>query len=290
MYQRLIVFCDGRIAADGNPEEILSNKKLCVECGLEFDFESNRKIVLPSFNSDSAYRQLLSSLDLRRLSFDYPGGKTLIKNISATFERKQITAVVGPSGCGKSTLAMLLSGILEPDSGEINYCSESGEALEKTEIKGRITAALQQPERQFFLNSCREEISFGPDNLGTKLDKDKVRELFHLSGLSFEQFADRDPLMLSLGEKRRLAFSALLALNPDFMIFDEPTCALDPEGVGRFILLTESLKESGLGIIVITHDQELVNRLADRVISMDGRGNYRLLSRTEEPDEKEIPA
>ena len=113
-----------------------------------------------------------------------------------------------------------------------------------------------------------------------KLDNKQLEALFHLSGLSFNQFKLRDPLMLSLGEKRRLAFSAILAISPEFLIFDEPTCALDPEGVGRFIMLAESLKKAGMGVIIITHDLELVEKLADRIVSLDGKGNYRLVSRT----------
>ncbi len=278
-YERLIVFSGGRIEADGKPDEILADHDLSVKCGLKFDADSHKEISLPDFGSSNSDDKQIETIELKRLSFDYPDGKTLIKNLRASFHRNEISAVVGPSGSGKSTLVMLLCSLLEPDSGELNFLSNSAVPLSKVETKGKITAALQQPERQFFLNSCQEEIKFGPENLGMKLDNRQLEALFHLSGLSFEQFKWRDPLMLSLGEKRRLAFSAILAINPEFLIFDEPTCALDPEGVGRFILLAESLKKAGMGVIIITHDQELVEKLADRILSLDGGGNYRLLSR-----------
>ena len=286
-YERLIVFSGGRIEADGRPDEILVDNDLSIRCGLKFDVDGNREISLPSLNAGKTDDKKIGTIELRRLSFDYPGGKTLIKNLSASFHNSEITAVVGPSGSGKSTLAMLLCGLLEPDSGELNFFSSLAVPLNTAETKGKITAALQQPERQFFLNSCEEEIKFGAENLGIKLDINQLKALFHLSGLSFEQFKSRDPLLLSLGEKRRLAFSAILAIGPEFLVFDEPTCALDPEGVGRFILLAESLKKTGLGLIIITHDQDLVEKLADRIVSLDGRGNYRLMSRTVSVDEKE---
>ncbi|MCH7946819.1 MAG: ATP-binding cassette domain-containing protein [candidate division Zixibacteria bacterium] len=280
MYERLIVFSGGRIEADGKPDEILADNDLCIRCGLKFDAMSHKEISLPDFGSSNSDDKQIETIELKRLSFDYPDGKTLIKNLNATFHRKEISAVVGPSGSGKSTLLMLLCSLLKPDSGELNFLSNSAELLNRAETKGKITAALQQPERQFFLNSCQEEVKFGPENLGMKLDNKQLEALFHLSGLSYEQFKLRDPLMLSLGEKRRLAFSAILAISPEFLIFDEPTCALDPEGVGRFILLAESLKKAGMGVIIITHDQQLVEKLADRILSLDGRGNYRLMSRT----------
>lgn len=285
-YERLIVFSGGRIEADGNPDEILADSDLSVRCGLKFDVMSHREISLPAFDSNNSDGQCIDTIELKRVSYDYPDGKTLIKNLSATFHKNEISAVVGPSGSGKSTLVMLLCSFLEPDSGELNFLSSSAVPLNKAETKGKITAALQQPERQFFLNSCQEEIKFGPENLGMKLDNRQLEALFHLSGLSFELFKWRDPLMLSLGEKRRLAFSAILAISPEFLIFDEPTCALDPEGVGRFILLAESLKKSGMGVIIITHDQQLVEKLADRIVSLDGGGNYRLMPRTVSADPK----
>ena len=285
-YERLIVFSDGRIEVDGRPDEIFDDNQLCIKCGLKFDFDGSREISLPLLNAGKTDDKRIGTIELKRLSYDYPGGKTLIKNLSASFYSREISAVVGPSGSGKSTLAMLLCSLLKPDSGELEFLSSNGQVLSQAETKGKITAALQQPERQFFLNSCQEEIKFGPENLGVKLNGRQLEALFHLSGLSFELFRSRDPLMLSLGEKRRLAFSAILAINPDFLIFDEPTCALDPEGVGRFILLAESLKKAGMGVIIITHDRDLVEKLADRIVSLDGRGNYRLMSRTVSADPK----
>ena len=222
-YERLIVFSGGRIEADGKPDEILADHDLCIRCGLKFDVDSDRKIYLPVFNAENSDDKGIDTIELKRLSFDYPGGKTLIKNLSASFHKNEISAVVGPSGSGKSTLVMLLCSLLKPDSGELEFRSSNGQALSSIETKGKITAALQQPERQFFLNSCEDEIKFGPKNLGMKLDNRQLEALFHLSGLSFELFKSRDPLMLSLGEKRRLAFSAILAISPDFLIFDDPT-------------------------------------------------------------------
>jgi energy-coupling factor transport system ATP-binding protein len=129
---------------------------------------------------------------------------------------------------------------------------------------------LQQPERQFFLPTVREEIQFGPSNLGRPIDRGPMEQLLQLVGLEPILFSDRDPLTLSGGEKRRLAFAAVLSMNPSIVIFDEPTCGLDPDGVASFVELVRALKERKKGIVIISHDGWLINHLTDRVLWLDG--------------------
>jgi len=168
----------------------------------------------------------------------------------------------------------LMCGIIEPDAGDIRRFDENGLTIDKKIIRGQITAALQQPERQFFLHTCEQEVEFGPRNLGQAISRKSVQSFFRVVGLSFEQFFERDPFTLSLGEKRRLAFASILSMLPKFIIFDEPTCALDREGVGRFILLARALNEAGVGVVIISHDDEIIKTLADKIIALDGRGNF----------------
>ena len=102
-----------------------------------------------------------------------------------------------------------------------------------------------------------------------------------MAGLDRERFSGRDPVTLSVGEKRRLAFAVILAMSPDFVVFDEPTCALDQEGVGRFILLAAELKRQGRGLVVITHDGHVLKALADRILYLKGNLQHRLLTADE---------
>ena len=283
-YERLIVFQNGRVAADSHPEKILQNRSLCLKCGLDFDISAMRNVELPGEGHTSKKRNGLniSKIAFERVSLTYPASeKCVLQHFSGEFNSEDITAIVGPSGSGKSTLGMLLCGIIEPDSGEIRCFDEKGKTIKRKMLRGQITAALQQPERQFFLQSCEQEVEFGPRNFGRPILRRAVQSFFRLVGLPFEQFFDRDPFTLSLGEKRRLAFASILSMTPNFIIFDEPTCALDREGVGRFILLARALHEADVGVVIISHDEELINALAVKIIALDGRGNFRIVPREE---------
>jgi energy-coupling factor transport system ATP-binding protein len=99
-----------------------------------------------------------------------------------------------------------------------------------------------------------------------------------LVGLDVGRFGERDPFTLSGGEKRRLAFAAVLSMSPDFVVFDEPTCGLDPEGVGRFVLLANVLRDKGVGLVVISHDERIVSRLADRVLTVSRDSGVSIMS------------
>ncbi|PWB68343.1 hypothetical protein C3F09_11850 [candidate division GN15 bacterium] len=137
---------------------------------------------------------------------------------------------------------------------------------------GTVIGAFQQPERQFFLKTCAEEVAFGPKNIGEALLEIEVGEYLSLVGLEPSRFGSRDPFSLSMGEKRRLAFAAILSMNPVFVVFDEPTCGLDPEGVGRFVRLSKALHEQKVGQIIISHDGDLVKGLCERVVYLRGDG------------------
>ncbi len=281
-YERLIVFQDGRVAADGPAAAILQNKSFSLKCGIEFDIAASRKLELPEEWNLQKKRngKAISRISLERVNFAYPGSdKFVLQRFTGELNSHDITAITGPSGSGKSTLGMLLCGIITPDSGDVRFLNENGRTLDKRILEGEITAVLQQPERQFFLHSCEEEVEFGPRNFGRAIPRRAVQSFFRLVGLPFEQFFERDPFTLSLGEKRRLAFASILSMSPKFIIFDEPTCALDREGVGRFILLARALNEHGVGVVIISHDEEIIKALAAKIIVLDGRGNFWIMPR-----------
>lgn len=274
---RLIVLLSGRIAADNHPDAILENKIFCLKSGIDFDNRGSRQIEFPEEWQQRimSKSENISKIQLERVDFTYVGGENpAIRHFSGEINIQEITAIVGPSGSGKSTLAMLLCGILEPDFGEIRVIDQSGRVRGKQRINGKITAVLQQPERQFFLHNCEQEVEFGPRNFGQSLHRKELQNFFKMVGLPFDQFFERDPFTLSLGEKRRLGFAAVLSVFPNFIVFDEPTCALDREGVGRFISLARALNGAGMGVVIISHDEEIIKTLADKIIALDDLGNF----------------
>ncbi|MCK4573120.1 MAG: ATP-binding cassette domain-containing protein [candidate division Zixibacteria bacterium] len=266
-YDRLIVFHRGEVAADDNPDRIFRDRAFCLKTGLAFADDNAPQVRLPASRAaGQAVGKRVNRIEFKRVDFGYPGFGKVIGGLSTILEAGRITGVVGLSGAGKSTLGALVCGLLKPTDGEIKYVDDNGGRIDADAIAGHVSGIFQQPERQFFLPSCLEEIQYGPKNLGRSLQRDELVALFEMIGLDIDQFVDRDPFSLSGGEKRRMAFAAVLSISPDFIVFDEPTCGLDAEGTGRFLHLAQALKASGVGMIVISHDPEIIRSLADRVI------------------------
>ena len=282
-YSRLIVLDGGTIAADAAPEEIFQHRAFCIKTGLSFSLENGRQIVIPSSSVNGAAKRppSINKLALRRVCFRYPGGREVLRNISFGLEKGETIGLVGPSGSGKSSLGLLLCGLLKPDFGSIEYLDDNCQSVPPDRLVGRVSAVFQQPERQFFLPTCSEEIAFGPKNLRCSLSETEIEALLAMVGLEPRTFVAKDPFTLSGGEKRRLAFAAVLSMSPQFVVFDEPTCGLDQEGVGRFILLAQALKQRGVGMVIITHDGDIIKTLTDKVLYLKGDSNWIELSRTE---------
>jgi len=267
-YKRMLVFDNGEIKADSNPDDIFNNNKFCIDTKLLFSFESGQQLVIPSYQKDGDIKERtsLKSIVFEEVGFEYLSHEKVIKNLSCTLDKEEIVGVVGLSGTGKSTFGHLICHLLKPTQGEIKYLNQRGEELAFPKLSGKVSGAFQQPERQFFLPTCKEEIGFGPKNMGYNVDDGMIASFLNMVGLSADSFSHRDPFTLSGGEKRRLAFAAILSMFPDFVVFDEPTCGLDPEGVGRFILLAKALQKAKTGLIIISHDGNVIKKLADRII------------------------
>jgi energy-coupling factor transporter ATP-binding protein EcfA2 len=256
---------DGEIVADSDPKSILAEHRSCERVGLRYREESTGK---PAPRDQRRFC-LTRTVSVNNLSFGYDPRSPIISNLSFEWHRGETIGLVGPSGTGKSTLGSLLCGLLKPSEGKIEFLSEVG-SINSTPSPGTIVGAFQQPERQFFLPTCAQEVAFGPKNFGDELLKDEIAAHLNLVGLDAGRFAERDPFSLSMGEKRRLAFAAILSMNPSFVVFDEPTCGLDPEGVGRFMQLSKAIHERGVGQIIISHDGGLIKKTCDRVLMLFG--------------------
>lgn len=275
-YPRLVLFNEGRVVADGPPADILNDRRICREGGLTFNGSSLGGLCLPCKAPDRKVSRV-RQVRFEQAGFAHAGGPEIVRDLTMAVKRGEIWALVGPSGSGKSTFGQLFCGLLKPTSGTIEYVDESGRSLASSGLVGRISGVFQMPERQFFLATCTEEICFGPANLKQSLEETEVEAFFAMVGLDSKRFADRDPLTLSAGEKRRLAFAAVLSMSPRFVVFDEPTCALDAEGIGRFRVLVETLRERRVGMVIITHDGSIVRGLADQVLYLQGKGRHTMM-------------
>jgi energy-coupling factor transport system ATP-binding protein len=218
------------------------------------------------------------SISLQDVSYVYmpktPYEKTAIHNISLEIKRGEFVGIIGHTGSGKSTLVQHLNGLLKPTSGIVSVDGENinrkGQAA--GEVKRRVGMVFQYPEHQLFEESVYEDIAFGPRNLGgTEEEIDsRVRRALDFVGLNFDQFAKRTPFQLSGGQMRRVAIAGVIALEPEYLILDEPSAGLDPRGrdeiFGQIINLQ---KATGITVVLVSHNMEDIARMASRLIVMN---------------------
>ncbi|MDY6827284.1 MAG: ABC transporter ATP-binding protein [Bacillota bacterium] len=206
---------------------------------------------------------------VKDLEFTYRGrqiNQPVLKGVSFSIEAGETVALMGPNGSGKTTLGKLLMGILEPDCGQVLLEGRDIKNYSLGEIGARIGYIFQNPEKQIFTSSVREEINFGLQYRSFTAEETNRRVNEMLNCFELTHRAEAFPFNLSRGEKQRLALAAVLALEPGFIIFDEPTTGLDMRRKDNFAVLLEKVKAKGTGYILISHDHEFSSICCDREI------------------------
>lgn len=183
------------------------------------------------------------------------------------------TSIVGETGSGKSTLIQHLNGLLLPDSGEIyinDFVIDKKGNKKIKEIRSQVGLVFQFPEAQLFEETVIKDVCFGLKNFGYEDNEalSRAREALNTLGISSDKF-ERSPFELSGGERRRVALAGVLALKPKVLILDEPTVGLDPTGNKELFALLKTIKDSGVTIIAVSHDMNLVFALSDQVLMLD---------------------
>ena len=217
----------------------------------------------------------MATVEVKNLSYTY-GKKTstpnkALDNVSFKIDGG-ITGLIGHTGSGKSTLVQMLNGLLTPDEGEVILDGVNiwAEPKKIREIRFKAGLVMQYPEYQLFAETVREDIEFGPRNLGLDGDelKSTVERAAAFSGLSPE-LLDKSPFELSGGQKRRAALAGVIAMNPKILILDEPAAGLDPAG-RRDILggIKKYSRESGTTVIIVSHSMEDMALYCDSIIVM----------------------
>lgn len=211
-------------------------------------------------------------LALRGVSFRYLDRFTALDDVSLTVGRGERVALLGANGCGKSTLLKIIDGLVFPHTGryeafgvEVTEDSLEDEQFARA-FRSRVGFVFQNSDAQVFSPTVREEIAFGPLNMGMGTDEARARVGDVLAMLDIVDLADRAPYQLSGGEKKRVAIASVLVMNPDVLLFDEPTAALDPRTQRWLLDLVVELHRSGKTIVVATHDLDALDALADRCI------------------------
>ena len=215
------------------------------------------------------------SMKLEHVSYVYMPGtpyeKEALRDISLEIHKGEFVAVIGHTGSGKSTLVQNLNGLLHPSQGtaSLDGIDLNGKTKEAKQARGRIGMVFQYPEHQLFAETVYEDVAFGPRNLGLAPEEveTRIKDAMKFVGLDFDMFAQRSPFSLSGGQMRRAAIAGVVAMNPDYLILDEPSAGLDPGS--RNNLFAEILvlyKKRGIAIIMVTHSMEEAARYAKRLL------------------------
>lgn len=206
-------------------------------------------------------------LSTENLSFTYPDGTQALKNINIEIEKGEKVAIIGPNGAGKSTLFSHFNGLTEPTSGCVKIEGKpiSFEKDELLKVRQKVGIVFQDPNDQLFAPTVKEDIAFGPMNLGLSYDEVEKRVEDTLKMVGMENYEDKTPHHLSGGQQKRIAIAGIIAMKPELMILDEPTAGLDPDGVEKVLNIMNQLNEEGMTLIISSHDIDMISKYADKI-------------------------
>lgn len=209
-----------------------------------------------------------AAVSIDHLGFSYPGSpRPVLDRLSLEVAAGERIAVLGPNGSGKTTFVLHLNGLLDLQTGRITIDDLPLDAAHLADIRRRVGVVFQDPDDQLFMHTVRDDVAFGPANLGMpKPDRDRAVERA-LRSVGAWDLADRSPHHLSGGEKRRVALATVLAMEPSVLVLDEPTSGLDPVGRRELAELLDTLAHTQ---IVITHDLPFALATCTRAVVLDG--------------------
>ncbi len=262
---RVLILEEGQSVADGSPEAVFARQELLHRLGVRqptYHPQSDwADLILPSLsgtresgtresgNQDTDSLITDSLVELEGVVAGY-GKRQVLDGLDLSIQRGELVALVGDNGAGKTTLARLLAGLIKPQRGRV-------------QLRGQVGLLFQNPLEQLFCDTVEEEVAFGPRNYGL-LTPGLLEDA--LATADLEGLRYRRTHALSGGEQQRTALAAVLALQPDLLILDEPTMGQDWGHLSAFMDHVSRLNGKGIAILLITHDYELVHHYAQRVL------------------------
>jgi energy-coupling factor transport system ATP-binding protein len=299
---RILVFKEGQVLLDGPPDKIFSTPEILYEVGLDIPKSTwfSRQFqqlgwqvpgnvltpealieVLPTYQGSKTPPRVKASLPsaetiihLEEVSYTYlsdtPLAKRALQNASLDVADHSVHGLAGANGSGKSTLLQHINGILRPEKGqvEVNSVAVSSPDTPLREVIAQVGLVFQNPETQFFSTFVGDEIAYGPKQLNFSDVRGRVREAMAWVGLEFEAYKDRRLETLSGGEKRKVALASTLILDPEVLLFDEPTAGMDPSARDDLMALFLRLKNQGKTLLIASHRLDELAEVTDRLSLM----------------------
>ena len=206
-------------------------------------------------------------IELQQVDYRYPDGSRGLDGISIAFEKGKKSTVLGLNGAGKTTLFLHCNGILKPRSGRVLFYDAPFDYSRKSlcSLRSRVGLVFQNPDAQLFSASVREDVSFGPMNMGLPVNEVRKRVEESLCSVGMLQFAEKPAHSLSYGQKKRVCIAGVLAMKPEILILDEPMAGLDVAMQQELVGLLDDLHAAGITVVIATHDIDFAYQWADKV-------------------------
>jgi len=206
-------------------------------------------------------------VELAGVHHAYPDGRQALRGVDLSVATGERVAVLGPNGAGKTTLVLHLNGVLAPSAGRVSVDGlDTADKAALREIRRRVGLVFQDPDDQLFCPTVRQDVAFGPANLGLEPDEVDARVVEALDAVGMGAAVDRAPHHLSVGERRRVAVATVLAMRPTTLVLDEPSANLDPASRSE---LAAVLADLDLTLVVVTHDLPYALELCPRAVVLD---------------------
>ncbi len=282
---RVVVFDKGRVVADSPDPDVLIDFADVLKTPVEYALRKH----LPYEDRETPIHSFLpaSSSDYRRaptpergqelvrvddLTFEYSGGVRALDHVKLSIHEGERIALLGNNGAGKSTLALNMTGLLRPTLGRILVSGKDTRELPISGIAETVGIVFQNPFSMLFAKTVREELAFGPKNIG--LASEEISKLIPqvAAQCTVDHLLEKSPFASSFGEKKRICVASVLTMRPKCIILDEPTAGQDYRSYSEFMAFISSLGERVRSFIVITHDTDLAVEYTDRAIVLkEGR-------------------
>ena len=222
---------------------------------------------LPMTESTTPAGANAASLSVEGLVHAYPDGHQTLRGVRLHLDRGERVALLGPNGAGKTTLVLHLNGILTPAHGTVLVGGLPVTREHLAEVRRRVGIVFQDPDDQLFMPTVRDDVAFGPMNLGLRGAALAARVDRALAAVGLADVADRPPYHLSFGQRRRAAVATVLAMEPEILVLDEPSSNLDPASRRE---LAEILLGLDVTVLMVTHDLPYAMQLCERSVILSG--------------------